>query len=97
MAPRPRQFRETATPSARSPAGRSPRRPLEGDLAGKVQVLASDPKDGLAPPWRGSGDFMDAPPWGVLTAAAGATKNFASRSLAVIDDRTPRGSFGNRL
>ena len=48
MAPRPRQFKETATPSARSPAGGSPRRPLEGDLAGKVQVLASDPKDGLA-------------------------------------------------
>ena len=29
---------------------------LEGDLAGKVHVLlASDPKDGWRPPWRGSG------------------------------------------
>ena len=36
---------------------------------------------------------MDAPPWGVLTAAAGATKNFASRSLAVFDGRTPARNF----
>jgi hypothetical protein len=28
---------------------------LEDDLAGKVQALASDPKDGLAVAWRGSG------------------------------------------
>ena len=28
---------------------------LEADLAGKVQALASDPKDGSQPRWRGSG------------------------------------------
>ena len=36
---------------------------------------------------------MDAPPWGVLTAAAGATKNFASRSLDVFDGRTRRAEL----
>jgi hypothetical protein len=37
MAPRPRQFSETATPHL-----------LVHLLAGKVHVLTSDPKDGLA-------------------------------------------------
>ena len=47
---------------------------LERDLAGKVYVLASEPKDGLRPPWRGWGGHSRAATREIYRSAATAEK-----------------------